>query len=1120
MQNTNLRPFLSAIWVVFLLNSLNLYGVHACETSRLTEPTREIINHKGQHDLIRVNILLEDQYDSQELYLQSRTQTDRNAKRQLVVSALQDHASRSQKNLLAFLQERKKDGQVEEIRPMWITNMINASLQPSVLEELKNHPDILVIDYDRKYDMLQITEPGFHKEVSHLPGKQNKSQPEPVWSVEKVNAPAAWEIGGTGQGIVVAVLDTGVNYNHADLEGNMWEHPDYPHHGYNFAENNYNTMDYRGHGTHCAGTVAGNGASGLITGVAPDAKIMAVKVLNDDGQGSFGDVVSGVEFAVNHGAHIISLSLGANIYNVTPEARSAMRGAFDNVLSAGVIAAAAAGNNGTSGNAPYRIILPGDIPPPWLHPDQTLTGGISSVVSVGSVTIEGVRSGFSSVGPASWQFIEPYYDYPFDPEMGIIRPDIVTPGTDIISLTHNDNNGYRTSSGTSMATPAVAGGLALMLSKEPELMPEQMAMILELSAYKKTDVKSNEYGSGLMDALRAWGETPYLNGIMYISHEIDDSEGNNDGVINPGETVNLNVYFKNVGETEVEEAQAQLLTYSDYINIIDDTTDLPMIAAGDSTLITGAFSFSVAENAPGNHPAQFRVETTFGQEGQLTIMMFTEKVHGPEVLFSDAVIITDDDNVIIQGETKELSVTLINNGQLETGALSANIEFESQHASVVSYEGLDTPSIQPGDSTEVRFLIHAHHDAPSNTNVVMHLSAESPTHCFTDTQDFYINKAQRFENGNIPTTFASNPTPNHSAEEPGAVSFSVPPDAIITGVDVSYSMTSQTGAIMNEQFSFIRCTSEGGTSEAQITQGEGNSAGTYHYQRSNLDIANGVEGGGDIEFELHAFRTWGGSGTNETFAFVNDASWTLAVQYEMPKHNVTFIVINHLGDHVEGAVINVGNTFLNTNQEGAAEFDLPKGLLYYNVSADKHLPVAMVPFNVSEEGENVFEIVLTRVFSATFDVKDIHGNAIENVLITVEDHTLDEGESSVSGLHEGIYSFVVEADHFYPHEGHFEIVDEDKNIEVVLEPDGTNINDLGLSDVKVFPNPTGHNIFVESEEIIEYVLLTDLMGKTIHSARVNANRYKINVSGLVAGMYFMQVKTTEATTTERVQIVR
>jgi subtilisin family serine protease len=227
--------------------------------------------------------------------------------------------------------------------------------------------------------------------------------------------------------VIVAVLDTGVNYNHNDLVGNMWVHPDFPNHGYNTYNDNYNTMDGGGHGTHVAGTVAGTGKSGLKTGVAPDATIMAVKVLSSIGSGWEDRVWSGIEFAVENGAHVMNLSLSWRP-GWNPDF-AVWRTLMDNALAAGVIAAVAAGNSGSLNHpAAWR----------WepratcLHlgciPTRPLPVGCRLWYPVGSTNYNDQLSSFSSKGPSSWQDIEPYFDYPYDPEMGLIRPDVVAPG--------------------------------------------------------------------------------------------------------------------------------------------------------------------------------------------------------------------------------------------------------------------------------------------------------------------------------------------------------------------------------------------------------------------------------------------------------------------------------------------------------------------------------------------------------------------------------------------------------------------------------------------------------------------------------------------------------------------
>ncbi len=136
--------------------------------------------------------------------------------------------------------------------------------------------------------------------------------------------------------------------------------------------------------------------------------------------------------------------------------------------------------------------------------------------------------------------------------------------------------------------------------------------------------------------------------------------------------------------------------------------------------------------------------------------------------------------------------------------------------------------------------------------------------------------------GDIPTTYSTsaNISTSSVATEPGTLTVTIPTgNTTITSVDVAYQMTATNGAYMAEQRSFIKCISTGGTSEADVYSGVGNSEGTYSYSRSNLDIANNVTNGGDIVFELHAFRTYFDDGSNTTHQYVNNNSWSVTVNY-------------------------------------------------------------------------------------------------------------------------------------------------------------------------------------------------------------------------------------------------
>ena len=127
-----------------------------------------------------------------------------------------------------------------------------------------------------------------------------------------------WEQGYTGQGVLVAIIDTGINYDHADLAGRLWDGgPEFPHHGYDFSDNDNDPMDRHGHGTHVAGTVCGTGVSGTQTGIAPSATVMALKAFNDQGEGDETQWIAAMQFALEHGADVINMSLGRPQPNTT-----------------------------------------------------------------------------------------------------------------------------------------------------------------------------------------------------------------------------------------------------------------------------------------------------------------------------------------------------------------------------------------------------------------------------------------------------------------------------------------------------------------------------------------------------------------------------------------------------------------------------------------------------------------------------------------------------------------------------------------------------------------------------------------------------------------------------------
>ncbi|MFW5706685.1 MAG: S8 family serine peptidase [Bacteroidota bacterium] len=978
---------------------------------------------------IRINIRLSEQYDAGLLAEKTRGIADKEQRRSLVVSELKSFSKESQKDLLAFLDSQQKSMQVSDVTPLWIVNLINCYATPQAIEQLAQMPGIARIDYDMMRQVIELEQPV--AQPDKLADKQTIA-----WNVNLVNAPAAWEEGFTGENVIVAVLDTGVNADHQDLEGRMWMHPEYPNHGYNFVNNNDDTSDGQSHGTHCAGTVAGNGTAGTATGIAPGATIMALKVLGNDGSGTEAGVWAAIQFAVDYGAQVMSLSLGWQ-HSWNPD-RSAWRTAMVNAMNAGLIAAVASGNEGGWGGQapPAQVRTPGDCPAPWTHPDQTATGGNSAVVTVGSTTNTDAISGFSSKGPVTWQNIEPFNDYAYNPGTGLILPDIVAPGSDILSLSNTSNTGYTVKSGTSMATPAVAGLMALMLSKNPNLTPEQISQILEETALPLSTNKSNTFGSGRIDALAAIQATPF-NGIRYVSHTINDSQGNDNGNVNPGETISLSFSFENPMEEAINDVTMVLQSESEFITITLETAELGDFQPGEIREFNDIFTFETSEIIPGNYDISFSLVAVSSETPDLSwSSTFEEPAYAQQLVFLD--VFVDDsesgnnNNLLDPGETATLVIGLRNIGQLTSEDISLTLQTDSEWLTLHQTDTMELTALEPEGVAEAQVVVTAFHETPLETLEDIMLTAVSGLYEYEETQVLSIGVAPVYSEGNIPSTFNQNPEPSSNAIAPGVLTVTIPEDAIITGVDVEYDIVSTGGAWISEQRSILRCVTEGGTSEAAITSGtSSNSGGTVEYERQDLTIANDITGGGDITFELHVFRTWGGSGSNTQYAYVPNNTWKVIVQYQLPRYEATFKVSNQLSEYVEDAVVTIGNTEKTTDANGEAVFMLPQGNHFFTVTADRHRPIQLQPFELIEE-EEIIQVELTRVFLAAFQIGDVLGNEVENALIYVEDELIEGVE--LDDLDNGIYPFRIEAEGYAVYEDSFEINNDDIALEIILTP--------------------------------------------------------------------------------------
>ena len=453
-------------------------------------------------NLRQVIVVMNEQYD--EVSLGRKTQfMNKEQRREFVISEHQAFCQASQQEVLAFVEGIP--GEVQSVKPYWAFNGFACMATDEAIRLLETRNDVSYVYRDELRKMVPDLE------------AQPVTTRENAWHVDKVNAPAVWNYNGStgynGDGVIVAVVDSGVDYTHVDIAGSMWNGgSDFPHHGFDVCNNDNDPMDDYCHGTHVAGIIAGQGNAGTQTGIAPGAKIMAIKVLDDTGYGSDADLITGVQFAMDHGADIINLSLGDP--EMGPSA--VYRNLFNTVKEAGLVAAVAAGNVGDtqySYPVPFNVECPGNCPPPWLHPDQVnlTSGGTSGVICVGATDANDAHCGFSSVGPVTWaegQNIGEYSDYPYQngdaSQPGLIRPDISAPGANVTSLNYLTGSGYVAYDGTSMATPCVSGVLALLLDANPNLSPAELDSIIELTATPAgNSKKDNRVGAGRIDALAA-----------------------------------------------------------------------------------------------------------------------------------------------------------------------------------------------------------------------------------------------------------------------------------------------------------------------------------------------------------------------------------------------------------------------------------------------------------------------------------------------------------------------------------------------------------------------------------------------------------------------------------------
>jgi thermitase len=301
------------------------------------------------------------------------------------------------------------------------------------------------IENYRKNPLVEYAEPNYSFSLFTVP---NDSSYALQWAPPKIQAEEAWDLETGGSSAVIAVVDSGVDYNHPDLAGKVIQ-------GYDYHNNDADPMDDNGHGTHVAGIAAAvtNNSLGM-AGLSWGSPILAIKAVGSDGVGYTFNIAYGITYAADNGAKVINLSLGG------PTSSSTMKSAIDYALARDITVVASIGNDGNS-TVNYPAAYPG-------------------VIGVGATGQTDVRSHFSD-----------YNAY----------VDVVAPGENIYSTYRNS---YASLSGTSMAAPHVAGLTALIMSEYPTATRDDVESRLQSAAVDLGSAgRDNEYGFGRIDAYNA-----------------------------------------------------------------------------------------------------------------------------------------------------------------------------------------------------------------------------------------------------------------------------------------------------------------------------------------------------------------------------------------------------------------------------------------------------------------------------------------------------------------------------------------------------------------------------------------------------------------------------------------
>ncbi len=530
---------------------------------KISPSLQQKINESSEADFIPVYILFDSHLTLQD-FADIPYDAPRKERRKIVIERLQQYAENKQANVRSFLNLKKSENAVQQYEVLWMNNSIVVNSNRTAIFDLVKFNEVTMICYDNPTSTEELTDittrqipfNSFHTEALAInPG------------IPFLKADLCWAEGNKGKGILVGNVDNGFWWRHPDLVKGVYQNlgEDANHNGmtviwgtgttsafdagdvngidddgngkiddfigWNFGSNSNNPAT-NDHGTATLSQIIGDGTMGTQTGVAPEAKCILMRNDGTNG-GTQANQWLGFQYALLMGADIITSSLSWKWGSPTdPPNYSQFRIITDMSLAAGVMHTNSTSNDANNRGIPNNISTAGNCPPPWLHPDQLKRGGIGGVIGAGNMDVNtNLIHSTSPYGPTTWgnwslwgNYTFPidtnHKDYPYSrsapvevpDSMGLLKPDVSAPGDNTLACYVLSGTGYGSPFlGTSSATPHTAGVVALMLSINPELLPQDIAKIIQMTAIDMgTPGKDERYGAGKIDAYAATNSPRFI----------------------------------------------------------------------------------------------------------------------------------------------------------------------------------------------------------------------------------------------------------------------------------------------------------------------------------------------------------------------------------------------------------------------------------------------------------------------------------------------------------------------------------------------------------------------------------------------------------------------------------